>query len=170
MKCSSACASMLPSGRNGVSMIGDLQSTSRSTTTKRLERPSACRLSTTRANNRCEVELPMSMPTVVSAMVSCSQMARAILALSASDKSSCSCSSSKSCILGRSLRSGRGADRLRRADDAGERLRRQRENLRLVENVTHLGAHARDPDRVEPFAMDARVLILVLDLAAALLH
>ena len=55
---------MLPSGRNGVSMIGERQITCRSMTTKRLDSPSAWRLSVTRANSRCEVELPMSMPTV----------------------------------------------------------------------------------------------------------
>ncbi len=81
---------MVPSGRNGVSRIGERQSTERSITTNRLDRASASRCSTTRANIRCEVELPMSTPTVVSSTVSCSRMARASMSSSTSDSGSCS--------------------------------------------------------------------------------
>ena len=39
MKCPSACASIVPSGRNGVSMIGERHTTSRPITAKRLDKP-----------------------------------------------------------------------------------------------------------------------------------
>ena len=45
-------------------MIGDRHMIWRSTTTKRLDSPCERRCSVTFANRRCEVELPMSMPTV----------------------------------------------------------------------------------------------------------
>src|SRR5262245_20723931 len=151
-------------------MIGERQMTWRSITTKRLDSPSACRFKVTRANRRWEVELPMSIPTVRSSMVSCSQMARAIASRSASDISSCSCSSSKSCIRRRPACSRRRPDGLRRADDAGQRRRRQGQDRRLIENVAHLRGHAVVLDRLEPLAVDARILILVFDLTAALLH
>src|ERR1700722_18081704 len=106
----------------------------------------------------------MSMPTVRSSTVSCSQMARAIASRSASDMSSCSCSSSKSCMS-----HGR-PDGPGRADDPGQRFRRQCEDLGFVENVGHLRRDAGFSQRLEPFPMNAGILILVLDLAAALLH
>src|ERR1700722_17151092 len=61
-------------------------------------------------------------------------------------------------------------DGSRRADDAGQPFRRQSENRGLVENVAHLGFHAGLGDRLEPFPVNAGILILVLDLPAALLH
>src|SRR6266545_2461318 len=185
MKCSSALASMLPSGRNGVSMIGERQITCRSTTTNRLDRPSDWRFNVTRAKRRCEVELPISMPTVRSSSVSCSQIARAIASRSASDISSCSCSSSKSCMGAlmpaaagerESKRidcpppSRRRPDRARRLNHASQPVGRQGKNAGLVEDVAHLRRDAGAPDRFEPFAVDARILVLVLDLAPALLH
>src|SRR5580704_17935152 len=106
----------------------------------------------------------MSMPTVRSSTVSCSQIVRAIASRSASDMSSCSCSSSKSCMS-----HGR-PDGAGRADDAGQSLGRQGEDAGLVERVAHLRRDAGFFQRLEPFAVDARILILVLDLAAALLH
>ena len=111
----------------------------------------------------------MSMPTVRSSIVSCSQMARAIASRSASVRSSCSCSSSKSCMRVQIQIAGPIGSR--RLDDAGQRLGRQRKNRRLVEDVAHLATSTPvSRDRFEPFAVDARILILVLDLAAALLH
>src|SRR5258708_7623385 len=63
-----------------------------------------------------------------------------------------------------------GPDGLRRANDAGQRFRCQGENRGLVENVAHAGFHAGLGDRLEPFPGNAGILILVLDLPAALLH
>ena len=90
MKAPSAAASMVPSGRNGVSMIGERHSTWRCTTTKRLDRPWVWRSSSTLANSRCEVELPMSMPMVVRSTCSWSQMYWAMAARSSSDSARCS--------------------------------------------------------------------------------
>src|SRR5579871_3553077 len=104
------------------------------------------------------------MPTVVSEIVSCSQMARAMAARSSSERSSCSCSSSKSCI------SGRRSDRLGSLNDAGQGFRRQAQDRRLVEGVAHLRCHAGLRHGLQPFAMNARVLVLILDLTSALLH
>ncbi len=47
---------MVPSGKNGVSRIGERHTISRPTTTKRLDSPCDCRCKATLANNRCEVE------------------------------------------------------------------------------------------------------------------
>src|SRR5262245_37250399 len=66
--------------------------------------------------------------------------------------------------------SRRRSNGLRRADCPRHRLLRQGQKARLVEDVAHLRLDAHPPDRLEPFAMDARILILVFDLAAALLH
>ena len=98
MKRPSAAASIVPSGRNGVSMIGERQTISRSTTRKRLESPCDWRCSVTLANSRCEVELPMSMPIVRSSTFSWLQMKRAMAALSSSLSPACSWSKSASCI------------------------------------------------------------------------
>jgi hypothetical protein len=49
------------------------------------------------ANNKCEVELPISMPTVVNATLSCDQIVRAMAARSAS-ASLCSWEKSVSCM------------------------------------------------------------------------
>src|SRR5215472_984455 len=98
---------MVPSGRNGVSRIGERHTTSRPITTKRLDSPLDCRCNATLANSRCEVELPTSMPTVVKATLSWSQMVRAIAARSAA-VSTCSWEKSVSCICcGASLRTAR---------------------------------------------------------------
>ena len=67
--------SMVKSGRYGVSRIGECHSTWRSTTTKRLDSAVASRCRCTRENIRCEVEEPMSMPTVVSSTLSAAQIA-----------------------------------------------------------------------------------------------
>jgi hypothetical protein len=98
MNRSSAWASIMRSGRNGVSMIGDRQITSRWVTTKRLDRPCDCRCNVTFANKRCEVELPISIPIVFSSTESCAQMSLASSALSASVSGSCSWSKSRSCL------------------------------------------------------------------------
>ena len=74
MKRPSALASIVSSRRNGVSMTSERQSTVRSITTKRLDRPCVWRCSTTLANSRCEVDEPISMPTVFSSTVSCAQI------------------------------------------------------------------------------------------------
>ena len=54
--------------------IGDFQSTRRSTTTNWLDSAWVFLCRRTAANIRCEVELPMSMPTVVSSTFSTFQM------------------------------------------------------------------------------------------------
>jgi hypothetical protein len=74
MKRPRRAASMLPSARKGVSRIGDFHRMRRSTTTNWLESAWVLRCSRTLANMRCEVELPMSMPTVVSSTFSTFQM------------------------------------------------------------------------------------------------
>jgi len=79
-------------------MIGERQITSRFVTTKRLDRPWDWRWRVTLAKSRCEVELPMSMPTVLSSTLSWLQMNFAISALSGSVSWACSCSKSTSCI------------------------------------------------------------------------
>ena len=71
-------------------MIGERHTTWRWTTTKRLDRPWLWRCSSTLANRRCEVELPMSMPMVESSTFSWFQMVRAISARSSSDIVRCS--------------------------------------------------------------------------------
>ena len=61
---------MVPSGKNGVSRIGERHTISRPTTTKRLDSPCDCRCKATLANKRCEVEEPISMPTVLNETLS----------------------------------------------------------------------------------------------------
>src|SRR5579885_3224319 len=90
-------ASIVPSGRNGVRRIGERHAISRPTTTKRLDSPWTCRCSATLANSRCEVELPTSMPTVLKATLSWSQIVRATARRSAA-VSMCSWVKSVSCI------------------------------------------------------------------------
>src|SRR6185437_16196901 len=54
-------------------------------------------------------------------------------------------------------------------DRAGKLLSGEGENRRLVEYVTHLGFHAGLGNGMKPLVMESQVLILVLDLAAAVL-
>src|SRR5947207_523249 len=117
----------------------------RSTTTKRLDSavPSRCRC--TRANIMCEVEEPMSMPTVVNSTLSADQATSLT-----SSGSTWRCSNSSSCIekppSGRLLQVGG-----------------------LVDERPHARLHPVFGEFVEIDAVDARVLILIFDLAAAVL-
>src|SRR5207248_6704903 len=80
--------------------IGDCQRILRSTTTKRLDRAAESRCRCTRANIRCEVEEPMSIPTVISSTLSAAQ---ATSLTAPSPGSTCRCSNSRSCIYNCSL-------------------------------------------------------------------
>jgi hypothetical protein len=63
-------------------MTGDCHSTLRATTTKRLDSAVVSRCRCTRANIRCEVEDPMSMPTVTSSTLSADQATSLVSSLS----------------------------------------------------------------------------------------
>src|SRR5512138_738018 len=78
---------MVKSERKGVSRIGERHRISRRTTTNSLDRSWVLRCRCTRANIRCEVELPISMPTVVSSTFSAFQIASASARRAASDHS-----------------------------------------------------------------------------------
>ena len=71
--------------------------------------------------------------------------------------------------LRRRCGSDRRSDGARLLNDAGELLLRDRENGGLVENVAHFSRHAAHGHGFEPFAMDARILIFIFDLATAIL-
>src|SRR5215475_11253949 len=118
----------------------------RLTTTKRLDNavPSRCRC--TCANIRCEVDEPMSMPTVVNSTLSAAQAT----SLTSSPGATCMWSNSRSCICGRS--------------------RRRFEIRRFVDEFAHAGGHPVLRQLLEIDGVDALVLILVFDLAATLLH
>src|ERR1700675_240520 len=121
--------------------MGDCHSTSRPTVTKRLESAVASRCMCRRANIRCEVEEPMSMPTVVSSTLSADQIASASCCFSSG--SAWKCSNSSSCIL-------------RGLEDA------------LVDVLAHAGFHAVFREFCEEDAVDTRVLVPVVDLPPAL--
>src|SRR5215831_18589830 len=116
----------------------------RLTTTKRLDSavPSRCRC--TCANIRCDVDEPMSMPTVVSSTLSAVQAT----SLTSSPGGTCIWSNSRSCIVKLNRRFAVGA---------------------LVDELAHAGGDAVLGELLEINAVNARVLVLVLDLAAAVL-
>src|SRR4051794_19040059 len=64
----------------------------------------------------------------------------------------------------------RRADAHRRLDHGGELLPVELLQRRLVEGVAHFRLHAVPGDLLQPLLVDARVLILVFDLASAFLH
>src|SRR5262245_47327558 len=144
MKPPSSSTSMVLSGRYGVSRIGDCQMILRLTTTKRLDSavPSRCRC--TCANIRCEVDEPMSMPTVVSSTLSAVQAT----SLTSSPGATCIWSNSRSCIAASNRRFALSA---------------------LVDELAHPGRDTVPGEVLEIHAVDARILVLVFDLAAALL-
>src|SRR5260221_7979224 len=61
-------------------------------------------------------------------------------------------------------------DRLRLAYHPGEGFCRQGEDRGFIEDLAHFGRHAGLAQCLQPFAMNARILILVFQLAAALLN
>src|SRR5437868_2995470 len=124
--------------------MGDCQRILRSTTTKRLDSAAESRCRCTRANIRCEVDEPISMPTVVSSTLSAAQATSLTVSSMAL---TCRCSNSRSCILSLCRRLGRFADEL-----------------------AHARLHAVLRQLLEIDLVDARILVLVLDLAAAVLH
>ena len=63
----------------------------------------------------------------------------------------------------------RRADRLWRLDRTGQFRLRNCEDCRFVEDIAHIGFHTVFGEGVQPFAVDARILVFVLDLPAALL-
>src|SRR5262245_29099865 len=116
----------------------------RLTTTKRLDSavPSRCRC--TCANIRCEVDEPMSMPTVVSSTLSAVQAT----SLTSSPGATCIWSNSRSCIAASNRRFAVSA---------------------LVDELAHPRRDTVPCEVLEIHAVDARILVLVFDLAAALL-
>ena len=106
---------------------------------------SRCRC--TRANIRCEVDEPMSMPTVVSSTLSA---AHATSLSGSSAVPTWRCSNSRSCMR----RRGRG------------RVWRQAASLT---NFRHARLHAVLRELRQIDLVDARILVLVFDLAAAVL-
>src|SRR5215468_629792 len=120
----------------------------RLTTTKRLDSavPSRCRC--TCANIRCEVDEPMSMPTVVSSTLSADHAT----SLTSSPGAMCIWSNSRSCIA------------------AGAVLDRRFRVSALVDELAHARGDAVLGQLFEIHAVNARILVLVFDLATAVLH
>src|SRR5215813_9901305 len=122
--------------------MGDCQMILRLTTTKRLDSavPSRCRC--TCANIRCDVDEPISMPTVVSSTLSAVQAT----SLTSSPGATCIWSNSRSCIAVSSWGLCVGA---------------------LLDEPAHAGGDAVLGKLLEIDAVDAWVLVLIFDLAAA---
>ena len=74
MKSSTLAVSMSVPELYGVSMMGERYSTSRSVTLNRAESPAPSRRSVRWEKTRCDVEEPMSMPTLVSENISIPSM------------------------------------------------------------------------------------------------
>src|SRR5258705_12515574 len=127
----------------------------RFTTTKRLESAVPRRCRCTWANIRCEVEEPMSMPTVVSSTLSAAQ---ATSLTESSTALTCRCSNSRSCMVCEDARE-------RALGASGRRLGVSA----LVDELGHARGHAVFAELLEIDAVNARVLVRVFDLAAAVL-